>query len=153
MKKTGFLIFGTGVWAGAFLSYRLLRETVFARKEELENCKRQFFLLKRWLMQEKGMDKLRGYLTENGVKRAAIYGMEHLGQCMAHKLRDPDCGLEALYGIDADKVSSEIEIYRPEDPMPEADLVIVTALPAYESVKEGLQKKFSCPIVSLEEII
>ncbi len=153
MKKTGLFIFGAGMGTGLFANYRLIRNKVLEQKEQLEKYERQFLLLKRWVMQSEGSDQLQIYLEENGFKKVAVYGMEHLGMCVAHKLTGASCKLEALYGIDVDRVSSEIEIYRPEDTMPETDVVIVTAIFAYETLKNELKKKFSCQVVSLEEII
>lgn len=138
---------------GLFANYRLIRNKVFEQKEQLEKCERQLFLLKRWVMQSKEIDSLQIYLDKNGFQKVAIYGMEHLGQCLARRLADLSPKLEILYGIDVDRVSSEIEIYRPEDIMPEADVVIVTAISEYEVIKGELKKKFLCPVVSLEEII
>lgn len=153
MKKTGIFIFGAGMGTGLFANYRLLRNKVFEQKVQLEKYERQLFLLKRWVMQNEESDSLKRYLDENGYHRVAIYGMEHLGQCLARRLADSSRKLETLYGIDVDRVSSEIEIYRPEDVMPEADVVIVTAISEYEALKDELKKKFLCPVVSLEEIV
>lgn len=153
MKKTGIFIFGAGMGTGLFANYRLLRNKVFEQKMQLEKYERQLFLLKRWVMQNEESDSLKRYLDENGYHKVAIYGMEHLGQCLARRLADSSRKLETLYGIDVDRVSSEIEIYRPEDVMPEADVVIVTAISEYEVIKGELKNKFLCPVVSLEEII
>lgn len=153
MKKKGLFIFGAGIGTGLFTNYRLFRNKVFEQKEQLEKYERQVFLLKRWIMQNGENNILQIYLNKNGFKKVALYGMEHLGQCAAYKLADLSGELELLYGIDGDKVSSEIEIYRPEDNMPEVDVVIVTLIYEYENLKIELEKKFLCPVVSLEEII
>lgn len=153
MKKTDIFIFGAGMGIGLFANYRLIKNKIYERQEKIANYENQIFLLKRMLMQCKGEDRLDQYLKEHRYKKVAIYGMEHLGQCVMHKLTESSAGLELLFAIDADKVSSEIEIYRPEDSMPEADVVIVTSISGYKSIKEELKTKFSCPIVSLEELI
>ncbi len=153
MKKSNFFVFGAGIGLGLFVNYRLVKDKIYERQEKMVNDEMQIFLLKRMLMRYNGEGGLVAYLKRNTYKKAAIYGMDHLGQCVMHRLREPDTGLELLIGIDADKVSSEIEIYRPDDSMPEVDVVIVAAISEYEDIKDKLEKKFSCPIVSLEEIV
>lgn len=153
MKKAGFFIFGAGIGLGMFANYRLVKNKIYERQEKMANDEMQIFLLKRMLMQHDGEGGLIAYLKRNTYRKVAIYGMEHLGQCVMHRLMESDAGLELLIGIDGDKVSSEIDIYRPDDSMPEVDVVIVTAVSGYEGIKDKLKKKFLCPIVSLEELV
>jgi len=151
MKKRNAIMFLAGIVTGIYINYKLIGNKIYEQKQQMEKYERLFFLLKRMLGQKRKRDDLCSYLEENGFKKVAVYGMEHLGQILADELKDMD--LELLYGIDPDKVSSEIDIYRLADEMPEPDVVIVTSLFDFQDRKRELEKRFSCPIISLEELV
>ena len=63
--------------------------------------------------------------------------------------------VEVKYAVDenADDIYSEINIISPNDNFEIVDVIIVTATFAYSQIKEVLQKKVDCEIISLEDII
>lgn len=111
-----------------------------------------FLLMNRWVQIRQEERSIANYLLESGYKKVAIYGMSYVGETLIRELKDSE--IQVLYGIDqnADTIYSDIELKKPQDRLPEADAVIVTAITYYDEIEEILQEKMNCPIISLEEI-
>lgn len=118
--------------------------------------------LKHWKLYEiaikwiKKQDNIERYIIQKGYKTVGIYGMSHLGDCLAVTLRER--GIEVAYGIDrnADKLyNSYIPIYNITCNLPIVDLIVVTTIMCFEEIKDELEEKFGKEInvVSLEEIL
>lgn len=112
-----------------------------------------FMLMNKWLKTKQAGRHIKEYLVENDYKSVAVYGMSHVGKCLVEELKD--CGVEIKFAVDrnAAAVCSDIEIYAPEEPLPEADVMIVTAVYYYNEIYIDLKDKVMCPIVSLEDIL
>lgn len=93
------------------------------------------------------------YLKENGYRSVAIYGMHYIGENLLEELRDHQ--IEVKYAIDrnADNITSDVDVFHPEDDLPDADAVIVTAFYYFDEIQDRLQGRVSCPVLSFEDII
>ena len=78
--------------------------------------------------------------------------MSHIGQRLIDDLEDTE--IEVLYGIDrrAERMTYELDIYNPEDDLPEVDAIIVTSYD-FTEIRELLEEKVDCDIISFDEII
>lgn len=92
------------------------------------------------------------YFDNHGYKKIAVYGMSYAGETLINELKDSE--VELAYGIDQ-KVGlySYIDILSVDDPLPEVDAVVVTAITFFDEIEEKLRDKVSCPIISLEDIL
>ena len=76
------------------------------------------------------------YFEKNGYFQIAVYGMSDLGIYLLEELEASR--VQIVYGIDrqaekaAEKIATGrlvgIPVYKPEDELPEADVIIVTAV-------------------------
>ena len=74
-----------------------------------------------------------------------------------------DSPVRVLYGIDrqAEKAAGKLAagrwaglpIRKPEDTLPEADAIIVTAVYFFSEIDEQLRQKVTCPVISLEDVL
>jgi hypothetical protein len=98
-------------------------------------------------------ENLQKFFLENNCKTIAIYGMGRLGDIIFHKLSHSQ--IHIMYGIDkkAKSIAYEIPVYSIEDNLEEVDMVIVTVTYSFREIKRSLQKKVSCPIASLDEVL
>ena len=112
----------------------------------------QYNLLNQWMtLQESGVT-LEMLLQARGYQKIAIYGMANIGKHMYYALKNSS--IEICYGMDQ-RQSGQYEtiMIKQTDEMAEpVDVMIVTAIMEYESIKEQLGKNLAFPIVSLEEI-
>lgn len=112
-----------------------------------------FRILNKWMqLKEEGI-KLEGYFLKKGYKRIAIYGVGHLGQHLIKELEGTK--VEILYGIDrrAEDIYAEIPVYSIEEKWENVDVIVVTAITDYLSIKKNIMSKHALPIISLEDII
>ena len=98
------------------------------------------------------LKEIKNYFIDKGYKSIAIYGMSHIGQRLIDDLEDTE--IEVLYGIDrrAERMTYELDIYNPEDDLPEVDAIIVTSYD-FTEIRELLEEKVDCDIISFDEII
>lgn len=113
-----------------------------------------------WLKMKQKGKSLAEYFVKNNYKTIAIYGMHYLGECLVEELKGTD--IEIKYAIDrnADNICVEVSdegeslnIIKPEEKYPEADVIVVTAFYFFDEIEEMLCSKTDCPILSLEDII
>lgn len=111
-------------------------------------------MLNKWLEIKNEKILIGDYLQENEFYNIAIYGMGIYGINLLYELQENE-SVRVLYGIDraVDNVDGGIRVYKPEEELPEVDLVIVTAIMSYDSIKQLLVNKMNCPIISLERLI
>lgn len=92
------------------------------------------------------------YLKKKGIQTIGIYGMQAIGERVFCDLMQN--GINPVCIIDkSDDIYGEIPIYRPEEQLPELDMIIVTAEYYYAEIKETLLVNDNCEIVALSTII
>lgn len=96
------------------------------------------------------------WIVKNGYRTVAIYGMSESGQLVYRDLcrcRD----LQVRYGLDrrSNIESKELKIYNIDSCPEPVELIIVTAVIAFEGIKSEISEKlnFSCKVVSLMQLI
>ena len=158
MKKIVIGIVGAmaGIATGVALSKTVFRKGVNEKVEKIEKFKGYYGLLNQWLYLKQTGSSLTDYFLKNDYNKIAIYGLGDLGSRLIDELKNSN--IEILYGIDknTDDISSELEIYSLEqiDDIEEmVDVVVVTAVFAFDEIEEELCDKFDCDIVSLEDVV
>ena len=112
-----------------------------------------YMLMVQWIETIQNGQRIAEWLKKNKYVTVAIYGMYVIWERLYIELIDH--GIQVVCGID--KSSRDyldgIKMYKPSDNLPEADVVIVTAISDYESIKKQLQEKINSPILSLQDIL
>lgn len=112
-------------------------------------------LLVKWVTIYQSNRSVADFFVRNGYKKVAIYGLKELGVLLYDEL--DHAGIDIPFVIDqrADYINTdiEVELYMPEDDLPDADVVVVTACFYFDEIVESLKDKVKCPIISLEEAI
>lgn len=142
----------TGAGAGITASGILLSKTVAEKESKVSKFKSYYNMLNQWLiLKQEGKDLIQ-YFTDNNYKKIAIYGMGEMGNRLYDELKDSD--IKIAYAIDKNIAAySELEILDVDDDFPEVDVIVVSAIFAFEEVDDELSEKISCPIVSLEDVV
>ena len=122
---------------------------------KLENTKFKEFneLLLMWLQDYQDGRRLVEYFHKNGLKTVASYGFGDLGAALASELENTDIDVKYMIDQAANFVYTELKVYRPEDSLPEVDVIVVTAIHYFTEIKSEMEKRVRCPIVSLETVI
>lgn len=92
------------------------------------------------------------YLIKNKYKTVAIYGYSFLGERLEYELINKD--IEIRYIVDQNNgcISETTEIRDPKDISDDIDVMIITPVFYFQSIKRNIQDMLSCPIISLVDL-
>lgn len=118
-----------------------------------EDYQKYLQMMNQWLIlkqEDKGLER---YFLSRNYEKIGIYGVSVYGR---HLIRELDASpIKVLYGIDQKEMESYkgITIYHLSEKLPAVDIIVNTVLQEHNSIKLQLEKIFSCPIVSLEDVV
>lgn len=152
MKKgiAGILGMIVGAAAVGHLSGRKVQE----KTQKVDKFRGYYNMLNQWLSLKQQGKSLEQYFVDNGYQSVAIYGMGEMGNRLYDELKGTD-KVTIKYAIDknAGDAYSELQVLELEDDLPEVDVVIVTAIFAFDEILESLSERIDAPIVSLEDVV
>lgn len=155
VKKMLLLYIGIGAlgaFAGACGISKIWKEELAVARQISYKHLRMFKVLNLWMELKQKGDLVGNYLYGYGYKRIAIYGMHYLGERLFLELRDTP--VEIAYGIDKNTIMIDgLTVLNSNDQLETVDMIIVTAITYFDEIKQALEKKIKCPIVSLEDIL
>lgn len=131
-----------------------LLATIDRQRVRLEKFVKYFGLLDRWLWLKLQNRDIKEFFEAKGYKRIAIYGLGEVGSRLYEELsRTSD--IRVIYAIDsmAPKKRSPLKVYKPEDVLPDVDVVVVSVDYIYDEIAELLSDKVSCPVISIDDVI
>lgn len=158
MKKNGIAIVSglVGGVIGATSMGKFSRNIIEDRDKRIDKFKSYYNMLNQWLYIKQDNRNLEEYFKKNNYKRIAVYGLGEMGSRLVDELKNTE--IELVYGIDknVDNVFCDITAYSVddiEDVSDKVDVVIVTAIFAYDEIEEQLNDILNCDIISLEEVV
>lgn len=109
-------------------------------------------LLKLWI-RAGGGSALERYLLDRGVERIAIYGYSDIGDLIYRCLKNTN--IEVAYAIDSNGNNKEswLDVLTLQDELPTVDMVILAPVWKLGNVREVLEKKLSCEIVEMSQLV
>lgn len=123
-------------------------------EEEMKNKMLKYYVtLNNWIGKKQKNINLSSYFEKLGYNSVAIYGMKEVGERLYEELKDTKT--EVKYAVDqnAESIYADIDVYSPDDDLPEVDVIVVTATYYYNSILNNIKDKISCPIISLDDVI
>ncbi len=106
-----------------------------------------------WLSLKQEGKNLAEYLEFNGYKNIAVYGMSAPGERLIEELEDTDIEIRYVVDRNADHIVTRLPKYKTDDNLPEVDVMVVTAIIAFQDIQDEMEKKVPFPIISLEDMI
>lgn len=100
-----------------------------------------------------GKKSIAEYLKNKGFNKIAIYGMGYVGERLFDELKDSDVKVEYAIDKNADGINMEIDVFTPEEELPDVDLIIVTAIYFYAEIERTLKELTDYRVSSLEDIL
>ncbi len=152
-RRKGFISgLAYGIFGAAVVAKYLNRLMVKQYQEKDRFCG-YYMLLDDWLtIREQGVT-LDNFFKNYNYETIAIYGLGRLGSRLYCELRDTDVLVK--YGIDqrASEISQDIEVKTIDEELEQVDVIVVTPIFDFANIKESLEKRINCPIISLEDVI
>ena len=144
-------IVGFGV--NSFIYEKRLRHEMETFSDNISKQHGFYSLLIRWVKLLIAGKSVGEYMHEKGYRTVAVYGMKEIGVLLIDELEKND--VTVAYGIDqaADSIYLPKKVIRPDEPMEPVDVVVVTAIHYYQDIRNAMETKFDCPIVSLIDML
>lgn len=157
MKKGFVAVLGSlaGVAAGAAAVGKFSHQIVEDKDKKVDKFKSYYNMLNQWLTIRQEGGNLSEYFDKNNYAKVVIYGLGEMGSRLIDELKGTKT--EIVYGVDKNIESTfgDIQGYSLDNvPMDEkVDVVVVTAVFAFDEIEEQLSNIFDCDIISLEDVV
>lgn len=154
MKKGLSAVIGglVGASASALLIGKGCNKLIKQKSDKVDKFKNYYYMLNQWLILKQQGNALTKYFEENQFNNIAIYGVGEMGNRLYDELKDSDICVK--FAIDKeDNRYMEVEVKSPEDDFEGVDVIVVTAIFAFEEINRKISPRVSCPVISLEDII
>ncbi len=130
------------------------QDNMFISKRE-EKLKEYYQLLLNWIKKyiNPGEKKIADVLKRKHYYSVAVYGVGEIGKLFIDELSNS--GILVKYGIDKSAVGfvGNIPVVPPAGILEPIDVIIVTIPNAFKTIKQSLQDKVSCPVISIEDVV
>lgn len=143
-----------GCITGLKLGSTVSKEKLEAQAAQSSNKYWQSYLMMdQWVRIKQEGKNLSTYFQKNGYQSIAIYGMNYSGITLLDELSESE--IEVKYGIDAnaDKIYSDIPVYKLSDELEPVDAVVVSPIYYFDEIERNVSEKMSCPIIPLDDVI
>ena len=110
-------------------------------EEEMKNKMLKYYVtLNNWIGKKQKNINLSSYFEKMGYNSVAIYGMKEVGERLYEELKDTKT--EVKYAVDqnAESIYADIDVYSPDDDLPEVDVIVVTATYYYNSILNNIKE-------------
>lgn len=111
------------------------------------------YLNEMFALKQKGIF-IQEFFKKRNIKTIAIYGFHYLGQRFYYEMLNSD--IEIKYVIDRNKYlynKYEIKVYGVEDNWDQVDIMVVTPIFEFYSIKSFIEKRIVCEVISIEDIL
>lgn len=144
-----FIIIGFSI----FVIQKKYRE-IETLRNKVQNAINMYKTVYQWINVKLDQEKIENYFLDRGFCKVAVYGMGDLGNLFLRELQKSG-NVKIIYGIDknAGAIISEIPIVKPECVDNESDVVVVTILEEFETIKSSLTLYTNAKIISLEDVV
>lgn len=145
------MLFGT--IAGAIAAGNIGNKKVLQKEKKIDKFKTYYNILNQWLVLLHENKSVVDFFVKNSYKVVAIYGTGEMGNRLYEELKDSE--IEVKYAIDKEPTSTyfELDVKGIDEELESVDVVVVTAVFAYDEILATIEDRFDCPIVSLEDVV
>lgn len=142
-----------GAALGAIGTSKMMGDRVTEWKNMSDKHLALFLLMNQWVKVKQEGKNLAEYFEREGYHEIAIYGMSYAGETLVEELQGSN--IKVKYGIDkkADAIYADFDVVLPDEELEEVDAIAVTSITFFDEIEEILNKKVTCPIISLEDIL
>lgn len=119
----------------------------------LDKFRKMFYVLDDWTASEENGGSLETYLTNQGIRRLAVYGYGPLGKRLLRQLDGSGICVSYLIDQNAAFLNAECPACMLEDDLEDVDAVIISLVQNEASIAEAIRKKLSARILTIGEIV
>lgn len=158
MKKSNCLLITLigsllGLIVGFLASSKLSNKIIEKKDARIAKFVGYFNLLEQWVTIKEEEKVIATYFERNNYYNIALYGLGKIGNHLLKELDGTD--IRVMYAIDTRSaiLNTDIPVYSPDDEIPEADVIVVTATFDYDKIKKILEEKAGIRVISMDDVI
>ncbi len=142
-----------GASLGTLITGKLLNKSMAEYTNKVDKFKSYYYLLNQWLAKKYENHSLDEYFISEGIHTIAIYGMGEVGNRLYEELKNSNVVVK--YAIDKNSYGSygELKVMNADADFEDVDAVVITTPFAYDEIINEIGNKFTCPIISIDEIV
>ena len=154
MKKK-YLIRGVfcGIIIGFYLSLILIVKKMIKQKNRIDKLQEFYDLLIQWLKNTECKKHLADFFYDNKFNSVAIYGIKEIGELLYNDLTSSGITVKYIVDKNVKRTDLGVPVISPNEDLQDVDVIVVTAIHYFDEIRTELEKKVSCNIVSIEDII
>lgn len=151
LKRLCWGIFGAII---AILFFGRFCEKIMKKlQDSIRRNKQNFMCANSWLSISDSRGTIAEWLKDSHFSEIAIYGMGYLGKHLLSELENTDINIKYVIDRNPDKVDEPYICYAASEELPEVQVIIITLVYDFESIKESLNVMENTEIISLEMIL
>lgn len=126
---------------------------VYEYKDALSKQTEFYDILVQWQKVHQEGKSIVDYFCKNNYNTVAIYGMKELGRLLLCELSETEIKVKYCIDRNVDSLNSPIIMVAPDGQLDIVDVVIITAVHAYNDIEPGLREKLGCEVLSIEDVV
>lgn len=131
------------------LEERLRRKHV----DLLVKFRKMFMVVNDWLQLKEEGYHLDEYMSQQGIRKIAIYGAGYVGKRLKGELEGSSVEVSFFIDRNAEFITEKIPVYTLENAPQGIDAIIITMVQGYENVIKQLQGKYNVKIVTIRDLV
>lgn len=155
MRKLFILLMGIcmGFIAGWSVEHNRCKAIIMDKIKRADKFYTSYQIFVAWLKLYERKIRADAYLKWAGYEKIAIYGNGQIGRSLLKDLEGTD--IEVCYFIDkkAEKMAEKIPVLSLKEELPKVDVIVVTVVNDFHSIKNELESKCDYNIVPIEDVI
>lgn len=151
------MVFGVGLLVGLVIMYCIMKavyvKKMLSMQSEIIKNMQISQLLSNWIQMYQMKKNMVPYIADRGYKNIAIYGMGVLGQRLYDELEESDITVKYAIDRNAINIKDLVDVKHPSEEMEPVDAIIVSSLYYFEEIKNTLESRVECPIISIKDCL
>jgi len=107
-----------------------------------------------WVSIRQDKIQITDYFRDNGYKKVAIYGMGELGKLFLRELNNTEVEIPFVIDKNAGSITVPgIKTVTLREVKGVTDVIVVTVVDKFDTIKADIEKYMDVPVVSLEDVL
>ena len=153
MKKLNVLLMALAGVCGIVHGKRSEHANVVKLENKVKKTSNYYDRCAQWLSLKQSGKGLEEFFETNEYKKIAIYGIGILGERLVKELENSNIEIKYTLDKNTNIDVKGIEIKTLDEARDDVEIVVGTNSNIYDSIKDDICKKFSCPIITIDVVI
>lgn len=119
----------------------------------IKRCQIVNKMLEKWILNIQTGKPVINYFRENNLSKIGIYGLGCIANLLCEELKNTEIEIKYVFDRNADRLLYDLKLISEYEGLEDVDAIVVIPAGQYCEIKESLEKKVSCPIIYIGDIL